>query len=206
MAHSKSGTTLMHWLRGSCALMMLVSTFIIWLMALLITVVISDNFRETPEEIKEAYSRQHAAAEAFTAKGKASDARARQDLAVSLLGIHRQGVPVDMLKDDKVMQQVKHIATSGDRIDLQPKPFSFLDHHRTILIVAASLLYLTWAVLLCMLHLEYCRERNLAYNNLPWRAGWPWLLLLLSPLLLWPLTTAWHEAREDARSNASTPA
>lgn len=157
-------------------------------------------FGTPPEDIKESYARQHQAVQVFTAKSTDHDPQARKKLAQSLLDIRRQGVSVDILDDRKVAEQVKHIAKSGDHINLDPKPFSFWEHNQVALIVMGSITYAVFVVMILVLHVDYCDAYRIRYHHLPWRTAWPWVLVVASPPLLWPIgLELWYSRQKTKR-------
>lgn len=208
MTRTRVKTTLSHWLSYTSAIFITLMLLVVAATATIMVLAVLTFFGNNPEDIKESYTRQHQAVQVFTAKDTGHDPQARKELAQSLLDIRRQGVSVDMLDDRKVAAQIKHIAKSGDRIDLNPKPFNFWKHNQVPLIVMGSITYTTFVVMILLLHLDYCDAYRVRYHHLPWRTAWPWVLVVMSPLMLWPIgLELWYshqKAKREKQQRAKT--
>jgi hypothetical protein len=199
VARPKHKTTLSSWLKYTAAITYTVALCMGAMTVMVIVLLVVTLFGTSPKEIEESYNRQQQAVQVFTGKDKAYDSHARQELAKSLLDVSRQGASVDMLEDRKVVAQVEHIAATGDSIDLNPKPFRFWKHNQVTLIILGSIAYVIFVVEILFLHVAYCNAYRIRFHDLPWRAVWPWILVVASPLLLWPIGLELWYSHQAAR-------
>ena len=179
---TRSTVTLRHWRQSTRPKQLQRPLWLLWALLAVISLAWATHGQDAGNN---AYERQRAAIRIFDVSGTAAQQTAqRQQLAQTLLQLSRDHLAIEPLRDDVVREQVTNTAATGAPLDLHPRPYDTWHHMRNTAFAMIGTMLLAQTLLFGGLQLDFARRERRYRFDLPWRNGWPWLLLFLAPWLL----------------------